>query len=151
MKLIKKDNFIFFLENLILISNYLLKLGFTKHLFYSILRLWAGGVRLFRQSLSPYGSKKTVYPVINYASSIPTQLYIKKITFWRSNPLVFLVSDIVFFGLTAFFLWKQAKTSALTFRKWLILPRIKEINRSSKSNRFHTFFKASRHRWVIHL
>ncbi|WP_206609246.1 hypothetical protein, partial [Spiroplasma endosymbiont of Megaselia nigra] len=69
---------------------------------------------IFRQSLSPCGNKqKIVYPVINYASSIPTQLYIKKITFWSSNPLVFLVSDIVFFGLTALFLWKQAKKHML--------------------------------------
>ncbi len=59
----------------------------------------------FDRVYPPYGNKqKTVYPVINYASSIPRQLYIKKITFWSSNPLVFLVSDIVFFSLTTLFL-----------------------------------------------
>jgi len=59
---------------------------------------------LYLDRVYPPTEVKQVYPVINYASSIPRQLYIKKITFWSSNPLVFLVSDIVFFGLTALFL-----------------------------------------------
>ncbi len=107
------------------------------------LRRWARGVRLFRYNLSPKEVKIVLfYPVINYASYTPRQLYIKKITFWSSNPPVFLVYNIVLFRFNStLFMKTNQKTHATIFHKWLILSIIKEINRSSKSNCFHTFFK----------